>query len=140
LSSGVVLALVVAFSLLAFGRGFDYAFGSNAGTRSLVILEALAPMRFWGAALMGGSVALLMSLVFRVNSAVWLSHVYCLALNVCMGISITQAVLHFDGGFTEIVLPLAAALWHGVLVYLTLPFKTREGVSHGPDKSWWAAC
>lgn len=129
LSSAVVLSLIVTFALVTFGQGFDFAFNNERGVRSLLVLEALAhrwgaTMAFWGVALMSGAMALLLSLVFRIQPAVWGSHVYLTAINVCMTISIAQAALRFDGGFGEVVLPLVAAIWHGLFVYLTNPFRS----------------
>lgn len=122
-----MLLLVVTFALIAFGRGVDYTFSTTSGTRSLLVLEALAPLRFWGTSLMGGGLALLVSLVFRIQAAVWAAHVFMAALNVCMFISITQSAVKFDGGFSESVLPLVAAVWHGVFVFLSNPFRHEEG-------------
>ncbi|HWJ11829.1 MAG TPA: hypothetical protein VNS46_20780, partial [Nocardioides sp.] len=51
----VLVALVVLFAAVSFGRGLDYVIGDDQRTQSLVVLRALGRLELWGVVIMIGA-------------------------------------------------------------------------------------
>lgn len=125
----VLVALVLLFALLSFVRGLDYAVNGDVA-QSLVVLNALSDLRIWGVWIMAAAAAVVTSYALRRHFLIWLAHVVMAALQLCIAVTVAQAIRELGvGGWSAFVLPAGAFLWHAVLAALTRPFP--RGAGHG---------
>lgn len=125
----VLVALVVVFAVLSFGRGLDYAVNGDVA-QSLVVLNALGNLHLWGVMIMLAATAVLTSYALRRHFLIWLAHVLMAGLQLGIAVTVAQAVHELGvGGWASFVAPAGAFLWHLALAALTRPFP--RGAGHG---------
>lgn len=125
----VLVALVVIFALLSFARGLDYAVNGDVA-QSLIVLNALGNLRIWGVVIMLASTAVVTAYAVRRHFLIWFAHVIMAALQLCIAVTVAQAIRDLGvGGWASFVAPAGALLWHSALAYLTRPFP--RGAGHG---------
>jgi len=76
--------------------GWDYYHTLPTTTRSLTMVERLAPLSTWGLVFMVVGFILALGLLFQRHLAVWLGHLLCALMYVGFTIATAQAVWQFS--------------------------------------------
>lgn len=127
----IVLAITLCFLPLSLLRGADWAFIREPGTVSQLMLDNSIGLHTWGLALIAANSFLLTAYAAGRHFPVWAGHGLLWAIYLGISLTTLSSVVDYGAGPGQLVAPLGAVIWHGVIALLMGPLPRRDGSPTG---------
>lgn len=131
LPAKLVLTITLLFLPLSLLRGVDWAFIREPGTVSQLMLDNSVGLHTWGLGLIAGNSFLLAAYALGRHFLVWTGHGVLCALYLGISLTTLSSVVDYGAGPGQLVAPLGAVIWHGVIALVMRPFPRRDGSPTG---------